>query len=276
MKVVVVKRVGAHISLTRDAEREKRLLDFLPDRCIGCGLCADICPLYAIAMGPIGAIVSGKAEGPYLTIDEKTCTLCGLCCVTCPKNALQLYVDEVNIKDMKGYLKLTAHFKLDEKLCAPFDKEKGEICTACEDCCPTKALEVVEVSPSKYEVKFDESLCCYCAKCVKECPKEAIKVQKPFEGEIDFDWTKCKNCDTCVLACPAKCIEIITPPKPYVKAERYRVQKDFCIFCGTCNEACPVDAIKVKRTKINLTGTIVGPWKNSWERAIKQIAESQK
>jgi len=47
-------------------------------RCTGCGACAEVCPVGAIAM------VDGKA-----CVDEETCTGCEICMDVCPEGAIQ-------------------------------------------------------------------------------------------------------------------------------------------------------------------------------------------
>jgi len=47
-------------------------------RCTGCGACAEVCPVGAIAL------VDGKAR-----VDEELCTGCGACVDACPEGAIQ-------------------------------------------------------------------------------------------------------------------------------------------------------------------------------------------
>ena len=51
-------------TIYRDGEVEKRELFWNDDACVGCGICADICPVSAIAMGPLGAIAKGDITAP--------------------------------------------------------------------------------------------------------------------------------------------------------------------------------------------------------------------
>ena len=46
-------------------------------KCTGCGICVDVCPLEAISLNDGIAV-----------IDEDTCTKCGLCVNECPTNAI--------------------------------------------------------------------------------------------------------------------------------------------------------------------------------------------
>lgn len=55
-----------------------------PDRCKGCGTCAEYCMFKAITY----------AQDGKWRYDSSICMGCGLCTEHCPENALQLYVDD--------------------------------------------------------------------------------------------------------------------------------------------------------------------------------------
>jgi len=49
------------------------------EKCTGCGVCVDVCPLEAISLNDGMAV-----------IDEDTCTDCSLCVNECPNDAISL------------------------------------------------------------------------------------------------------------------------------------------------------------------------------------------
>jgi len=57
--------------------KDNKLLQVRKDLCLGCGLCAEICPRQAISLS------SGLAQ-----VDQNRCHHCGLCLDVCPQGAI--------------------------------------------------------------------------------------------------------------------------------------------------------------------------------------------
>ena len=65
----------------------------------------------------------------------------------------------------------------------------------------------------------------------------------PDNGE-----TLCISCDLCALACPEKLIVVGWVRNPETKRKdlvNFTYDTSRCMFCGLCEDACPVDALEL-------------------------------
>jgi len=52
---------------------------------------------------------------------------------------------------------------------------------------------------------------------------------------------------------------------------RIKVERDQCIFCGACANACHCFAVEVDRTGVTHTNVLETPWAEEWKEAISSI-----
>ncbi|MDD5567885.1 MAG: 4Fe-4S binding protein [Candidatus Omnitrophica bacterium] len=62
-----------------------------------------------------------------------------------------------------------------------FDSGKCIGCKMCMRDCPTNAITINKAGEGKFEAVFDLSRCIYCAQCVDTCPKKALSSTKEVE-----------------------------------------------------------------------------------------------
>jgi formate hydrogenlyase subunit 6/NADH:ubiquinone oxidoreductase subunit I len=81
----------------RGAVKPKSFIDFIPEQCILCEGCVDICPWYCIHMvdpaavqesGNIALANAMESTDILFLIDDNACTRCNLCVERCPTGAL--------------------------------------------------------------------------------------------------------------------------------------------------------------------------------------------
>ena len=117
-----------------------------------------------------------------------------------------------------------------------------------------------------YKLTLDKNLCVGCQICTLACPKEAIKLEKQPKilgekakhAKVDIDLEKCNFCGICDILCPYGAIEVAVNGEhilSVVDKESFpqlirdiQVDTSKCpVDCVECEEACPLDLIKVTR-----------------------------
>jgi len=241
------------MKIERNGEQE-RCLEYKSHNCIGCGICADMCPTSAIKSGPILPIDRGLVKMDYINIDKDKCALCGLCASSCAFNALDFSIDGENIKNMENYPKWS--------LQTTFDNDTCKYCLNCERVCPKDAITVARVLPDRSklvtgEIDIDKEKCIDCHICEEMCPADAITIKE--NGKQSFDISvnkdKCVYCLVCKRVCPQEAIFAACRGCSYGEAEisaedaeiegNIIVDEESCINCGWCEDICPVDAVRV-------------------------------
>jgi len=115
-----------------------------------------------------------------------------------------------------------------------------------------------------YKLTLDKKLCVGCQICALACPKEAIKLEKQPKAlgekakhaKVDIDLEKCNFCAICDLLCPYGAIKVTANGQhllSVVEKESFpqlirdiQVDTSKCpVDCVECEEACPLDLIKV-------------------------------
>ncbi len=79
------------------------------------------------------------------------------------------------------------------------------------------------------------------------CAYPAVKAEMPdkYRGKLKFDASKCIGCKMCMRDCPADAIVIEKIGDKQFKAVVYL---DRCIYCGQCTDSCPKDALECTKS----------------------------
>ncbi|HNX40143.1 MAG TPA: 4Fe-4S binding protein [Methanothrix sp.] len=228
--------------------REDRQHVYLPEKCIGCGSCVQVCPKGELVIGSVGAVARGLIDKDFIEKKRSgACVLCALCARVCPTGALEVRTAGKAEKDA-AYLSVAMQ--------PTSVSDKCVHCGLCVDVCPQGCIEIhdrrlAEDGSLGVEGKtvIDTSRCVHCGWCAAVCPKGAITVQKPFAGQFSRNESVCQACRTCVDTCPAGAL-FNREGKVGEIVEKVTHRKEACIYCGACEQACPVAAIAVLKTAI--------------------------
>ncbi len=150
---------------------ERVELKYSKEKCIGCGICVQICPKEALLLNPTGASIKGYVEGDPIEVVEDKCVVCGVCVALCPEDALRILINGeektliVENEGLPAEIKFEGDIRVDQKKCP-----KG--CSTCEEICKEEAIKIND------EIVIDEKKCTYCGSCVVVCPSEAISLNR--------------------------------------------------------------------------------------------------
>ncbi|WP_292461100.1 4Fe-4S binding protein [Methanothermococcus sp.] len=192
----LLKKIFKNIFKKDEFQESKKTEKPILNECIGCGLCANVCPTKAIKIfkfrnvicSHCGACVEACPNNAILfnrfTIDKDKCIKCGYCALVCTipiiKNEIPIPKTPIITKECNNcelciskcpkkaiYIKYN---DINEKYTISIDSKKCENCLVCVDFCPMHAI----VSPSDYVksciIKVDIDSCIFCKECERICP----------------------------------------------------------------------------------------------------------
>jgi 4Fe-4S ferredoxin len=234
-----------NLQFKRNIFGSKEILTLKKSKCIGCNICKQICPMEAINKSK-SIVKNGRLTSKsIIDIDPDKCIFCGGCVILCPTNAIKM---TKNQKEIIPLVEFNVFPLILNETNVKLEKCDISCNLICSKDCPMEAIEIkLKEEGNKtriIDLKIDKEKCVFCGKCQLVCPKEAIHVNKTFEGKVVVNIEFCPiNCKVCMDICPSKAISLDNKSKPIITEET-------CIYCGACQEVCPEKTIEVKRTKI--------------------------
>jgi len=269
-RTTMKREISEKLVLERTALSAHQVLTLNHKQCVGCGICIKVCPEKAVTeLLPVIVRDGRLARKALIDIDANKCVFCGECVVLCPINAIKIEVDgkeRIPVVEAEAFSILIKEISVDVNKCDPTCN------SACQESCPTDAIEVVVKKMGKpreqkiVEVKIDKQKCIFCKRCELACPQTAIHVTQPMQGSICLNTNLCpKSCRVCVDICPTKAIKLSKNGKPAITEE-------FCIYCGACQEVCPEKAIAVRRTQVLHSEVKSGAWIKALENLTSYLS----
>jgi len=255
--------------------------------CVGCEICSVICPREAIEIKKQPKQQGQRALRPIFDVSAQKCSYCGMCEPICPFDALRVTVNGehvVPVVEKESFPELIHEIEVDATKC-------NIDCVECEKACPLNLIKVTLLTPDgkeisdkeaesypnkndlKVQVDIKKDLCPCCRLCEMKCPKGAMHVRKIFHGLLNISLEKCPpSCRDCLDVCPI-------PAALYLDDGKVHPNETFCVFCGACKIACPVEgALTMERRSVHHTPIKSGAWNKAIEKltSVKEYSkESQ-
>jgi 4Fe-4S ferredoxin len=255
---------GNELVVERVLHAKSYSLTLNKNKCVGCGMCMEICPREAIEVTPTLKAEGEEAKTPTVSVSEEKCIYCGICEAVCPFAAVTTRIDGehvIPVVKSGSFPQLIREITVNETKC-------GLECTKLEDPCPLDLIKVsVNAKDGKVRVEVDKESCPCCRVCVTKFPEGTIQVKQMLEGRLRINSEKCpEGCHDCIDVCPIPGVLYLT------ENGKVGVNETNCVYCGTCKIVCPEqEALELARTRIHHTEIHSG----TWNKALEKLASTK-
>lgn len=93
---------------------------------------------------------------------------------------------------------------------------------------------------NNHSVKLKKDLCTGCTNCLKQCPTQAIRIQK---GKAKILSERCIDCGECIRVCPQHAKQAVTDDFDIINQYKYKIALAAPAFCGQFSKAEQVDVM---------------------------------
>ena len=199
------------------------------ERCVGCQLGPQICPVDAIIHKDAVLEDGHMQEKQAVDINAEKCIFCGECVIMCPVNAIDITINgepENPVVRYESFPELKQSTVFDKK---QFDWSRKDFVI---NNCPT---HVISFDEKEKTMLVDDPHCIRCRQC-EVASDGAFQVEQPWKGKVELRRELCvPDCMACADICPTRALHI-NDDGELVLADYY------CIKCGACMQICPVKA----------------------------------
>ena len=98
-----------------------------------------------------------------------------------------------------------------------------------------------------HSVTLRKELCTGCTNCLKQCPTQAIRVQK---GKAKILTERCIDCGECIRVCPQRAKQAVTDGLERMDEYKYKIALVAPAFCGQFSRANKIDVMLSSLKKI--------------------------
>ena len=207
---------------------------FDPEKCINCGKCEKVCSPMAITT------TREEVEGGTKIIREfdlTSCTFCGTCADFCDEGAITMTPDyHMVATDPRDLIVHGEQFREASKK----QLTKSDACIYCTLCAKNCPQEAITVDRANKTWEVDHEKCVQCGICVSKCPKAALSFEEPKPAQLECDSESCIYCTLCARNCPQEAITVDRANKTW------EVDHEKCVQCGICVNKCPKSALDFK------------------------------